>query len=123
MLRTVLTHVSVSDLTDEHAEQIDALVRDELRFPDRETYSLEHGQKTYRTALVTYKDPVTGEMRYGIYDEDGATRELEDTDDEDEANARYEELVRARAENLGIDHNDEPECFDASDVDGVPVKD
>jgi len=122
MLRTVLTHVSTSGLTDEHADQIDALVKDKLRFPDRETYSLEHGRKTYRTALVTYTDPVTGEMRYGIYEEDEVIRELEDTDDEDEAHARYEEFVRARAEILGLDHNGEPECFDASDVDGVPVK-
>ncbi|MEU8379793.1 hypothetical protein [Streptosporangium sp. NPDC048865] len=122
MLRTVLTHVSTSDLADDHAEQIEALLEDALNSADRETYIREHGQKVYRSALITYTDPVTSETRYGIYDEDEATRELEDTDDKDEANARYEELVRARAENLGLDHNDEPECFDASDVNGVPVK-
>lgn len=123
MLRNILSDVTSIDVTPEHAEKIETLLEDALRSADRETYSLDEiGQKEYLSAVITYTDPATGDTRYGIYDADGATRELEDTEDEDEAHARYEELVRARAENLDRDEDGAEIGFDASDVDGVPVK-
>lgn len=123
MLRNVLSTVTTADVTPDYAAAVEELLPEASRFPERETYDLDEiGQKAYQTALLTFTCPETGQTRWAVYDEDPATRELEDTSERAEAEARYEELVRARAADMGYDNDGEPETFTVSDVEGVPVK-
>ncbi|GHE31774.1 hypothetical protein GCM10017673_38160 [Streptosporangium violaceochromogenes] len=121
MLRNVLSSVTTIDVTPAYADAVEALLPEALRLAERETYDREHGQKTYQTALISYASPGTGATAWAVYDADGATQELEEFDTRQEADERYEEMVRARAASLGYDDDGEKETFTASDVDGAPV--
>ncbi|MEW2498192.1 hypothetical protein AB0942_32350 [Streptomyces nodosus] len=119
----VISTVSSSDVDEEYAEQVDALIEilDRQRAAERETTQVDkYGQTGLSIRLYTYEAPGSGGTRWAVDYNDPAVRELEETDSRDEANARYEELVRDAAGNLGIDGDGYQERFSVTDVDGTP---
>jgi len=119
-MRNVITTNSSPDVSDDYAEQV-AQIIDQLGPADRETTIDDgDGQTDYGIRLYSYTAPDTGRAMWAVDYNDPASRELEETDDEAEANARYEELVRDAAANLGTDRNGHSERFTTTDVDGVP---
>lgn len=113
-MRNVTSTNAGSDVSEEYAEQVHALV--ENGRPDRTT---ERGQSFY-IRLHAYAAPDTGADRWAVDYHDDASRELEEYDSQAEADARYEEMVRDSATLLGEDRDGNLVRFDVTDVDGVP---
>lgn len=118
-MRNVISSVTSSDVSDEYAEQVERLIAAQL--PQRETTQVDQGGETvFHVRLHTYEAPGSGETKWAVDYSDPAVRELEESDSEAEADARYEDLVRDAAENLGTDGDGYEERFAVTDVDGVP---
>ncbi|MBC2869787.1 hypothetical protein [Streptomyces mexicanus] len=118
-MRNVVSSITSTDVAEEYAEQVEALI-EKLR-PERETTQVnEWGQTEYYVRLYTYEAPGSGETMWAVDYSDPAIRELEESASHEEAEARYVELVRDSAENLGIDGDGFQERFTTTDVDGVP---
>ena len=118
MSRNVISTNSHVDVTDEYAEAVDALLDKEIAL--RETYAKEHGQKTYRVWVAEYNAPGAGDTRWAVDYWDEASREVEEFDNREAAEERYEEFVRATAADLSLDEDGEPIPFTETDVPGVP---
>ncbi|MEU5099770.1 hypothetical protein [Streptomyces sp. NPDC020996] len=116
-MRNVISSSSRADVGEEYAEQVEQL----LSSPERETTQVnEWGQTDFYVRLHTYAAPGTGETMWAVDYSDPVSRELEETASREEAVARYVELVRDAAENLGTDREGLQERFTTTDVDGVP---
>ncbi|MDG9728382.1 hypothetical protein [Streptomyces sp. DH41] len=118
-MRNVISNVTSSDVSDEYAEQVKELIA--AQNPQRETTQVnEWGQTDFRVRLHTYEAPGSGETMWAVDYSDPVVREVEESDSQTEADARYEALVRDGAENLGTDDDGLQERFAVTDVDGVP---
>ncbi|MGC5000584.1 hypothetical protein [Streptomyces sp. DT195] len=107
---------SSAEVSEEYAEQVEQLLGGSWKAV-RETTK---GHDFY-IRLHTYEAPGTSETMWAVDYSDPVSRELEETSDEAEANARYEECVRDSAASLGIDSNGRDERFTTTDVDGIPA--
>ncbi|MFD3970376.1 hypothetical protein [Streptomyces cyaneofuscatus] len=114
-MRNIVSTNAGSDVAEEYAEQVEALINGASA--DRRT---EQDGKAFYIRLHHYAAPGTGAERWAVDYHDEASRELEEYDSEAEADARYEEMVRDSAANMGMDHDGNLERFDVTDVDGVP---
>jgi hypothetical protein len=123
-MRNVITTVATLDVPEDYSEAVREILADASKTSTRrETYQRnEHGQEEYATRLVSYSAPDTGDTVWAVEDADPATYEVEETADQGEADARYEELVRARAAAAGYDAEGNEEIFDYTDVPGVAAK-
>ncbi|KUF17373.1 hypothetical protein [Streptomyces silvensis] len=118
-MRNLLSTHAVPDVGEQYAEAVSALVEG-LR-PQRETTRKDrHGQLGFYVRLYAYAAPGTDEPVWAVDYFDETSRELEEYGRQDQAQARYEELVRESAENLDVDHEGAWERFTSTDVDGVP---
>ncbi|WP_440580941.1 hypothetical protein [Streptomyces sp. PT19] len=118
-MRNVVSSITSTDVSDEYAEQVERLLATQV--PQRETTQVNKwGQTDFHVRLHTYEAPGSGRMMWAVDYSDPVNRELEESDSREEANARYEELVRDSAENLGTDGDGFQERFAVTDVDGVP---
>ncbi|GHI98165.1 hypothetical protein TPA0906_00310 [Streptomyces olivaceus] len=118
-MRNVISISTSADVSEEYAEQVERLIA--VQPAQRETTQVNQwGQTDYHVRLHTYEAPGSGETMWAVDYSDPAIRELEETGSREEADARYEELVRDSAENLGIDDDGFQERFAVTDVDGVP---
>ncbi|MFF9158282.1 hypothetical protein ACF1AB_39345 [Streptomyces sp. NPDC014846] len=118
-MRNVISTHSRADVSEEYAEQVDKVL-DAYSAERSTTSDNQWGQTDFSVRLYTYEAPGTGETMWAVDYIDPATRELEETPSREEAVARYEELVRDAADNLGIDDDGYQERFTTTDVDGVP---
>ncbi|MFJ6889865.1 hypothetical protein ACIQRC_34165 [Streptomyces californicus] len=103
------------DVSEEYAEQAQALI--EGAGYSRTT---ERDEDFYIRLHHPYAAPDGGGERWAVDYYDDASRELEEYGSEEEAEARYEELVREAAMLLGEDNDGALVRFSATDVDGVP---
>ncbi|MFE1075176.1 hypothetical protein ACFW5W_28655 [Streptomyces sp. NPDC058783] len=118
-MRNVISTNSSTDVSEEYAEQVERLLA--AQAAQRETTQVnEWGQTDLHVRLHTYEAPGSGETMWAVDYSDPVSRELEETGSFEEADARYEELVRDSAENLGTDDDGLQERFAVTDVDGVP---
>lgn len=119
MPRNVISTNAYIEVTEEYAEQVDAIL--DKAIPLRETYDRDDiGQKSFRVWVAEYDAPDGGGTRWAVDYYDTASREVEEFDNQADAELRYEEMVRATAENLGTNNDDEQETFTETDVPDVP---
>ncbi|MEU9754370.1 hypothetical protein AB0D90_14690 [Streptomyces althioticus] len=120
-MRNVITTNSSPDVDADYADQVAAILDRQRHSCEREsTIVNEDGETTLSVTLHTYESPDTGRTMWAVDYYDPASRELEETADEAEANARYEELVRAAAANFDYDRHGYQTRYTTTDVDGVP---
>ncbi|RZD62939.1 hypothetical protein C0Q58_14460 [Streptomyces albidoflavus] len=105
------------DVSEEYGEQVEALIaQGHLR---ETTQKNRHGQTAFTVRLHTYAAPGSGVTKWAVDYADEASRELEEFDNQEEADAHYEELVRD-ADSLGLpDADGYVERFTTTDVEGV----
>lgn len=122
-MRIVISSTARIDVPEQYSDAVDAILN-QVKSPGlaagqllRQTYQGQQGtNEQYFTRLVSYPSPDTGQTMYAVDDVDPAVREVEETPDLAEAEARYEEVVRDR---VAAQHDPEP--YDYSDVPGVPA--
>lgn len=119
MIRNVISTNAHTDVDEEYAEQVKALLN--ASTPDRKTIQKD-GQDEIGVSITlhSYAAPGTGEPRWAVDYFDNDSRELEEHSTEKSADERYVELVRACGENLGYDREGLQIRFDTTDVDQVP---
>ena len=121
MPRNVISTNAHIDVTDEYSEQIDKLIEtDAATLLRRTTQRNELGHVDYYTYVVAYDAPNGKGERWAVDYSDPASREVEEFDNQADAEARYEEMVRAAAANLRVNNDDVQETFTETDVPGVP---
>jgi antitoxin (DNA-binding transcriptional repressor) of toxin-antitoxin stability system len=119
MPRNVISTNAHIDVTDDYADQVREILDNPGALIERETCQRnEHGQIDYYTRVVSYD--AGGGARWAVDYFDPASREVEEFDDQAAAEARYEEMVRASAGDLGYDYEGEQVEFTETDVAGVP---
>jgi prevent-host-death family protein len=117
-MRNVISTNAHADVTDEYAEAVDKILEKEIML--RDTQHREHGQITFRVCVAEYDAPGGLGKRWAVDYADAASREVEEFEDQDAAEERYEEFVRAAANDLSLDEGGDPIPFTYSDVPGVP---
>jgi len=119
-MRNVISTNAHVDVTDEYAKAVDKILNDPFRTLERSTFQTEDGQEDFYIHVVEYGAPDGNGTRWAVDYSDPASREVEESLSRSEAEARYEELVRASANNLSLDDEGEPIPFTSTDVPGVP---
>lgn len=121
-MRNVISTNAYIEVSEEYSEQIDELLGkiDGIAvLVLRETYRGKDSDR-FHIRLLTYRQPGSGERVYAVEYYDGTSHEVEETADEAEATARYEESVRD-AYAGAAPHDDEP-WVDYSDVEGISAR-
>lgn len=119
-MRNVISTNAGTDVDDDYADQVAAILDRQRHSPERESKRVdEHGETVLSITLHTYEAPDTGRTMWAVDYYDPASRELEETADEAEANVRYVELVRAAAANFDYDRHGYQTRYTTTDVDGV----
>ncbi|GHH26011.1 hypothetical protein [Streptomyces rubradiris] len=122
-MRNVISTVTSVDVDVDYAEQVEKLI-DALAgrgAAERETTQVgEDGETGFYVRLYTYRAPGSGETVWAVDYSDPTTREVEEASSREEAETRYEEMVRETAGTMGVDRDDHVERFTVTDVTGVP---
>jgi hypothetical protein len=118
-MRNVISTNSKADVSEEYADRVEQLLASLT--PERETTQVnEWGQTDFYIRLYSYEAPGSGETMWAVDCSDPTSRELEETTDHAEADARYEEVVHDSAKILGLDRDGNIKRFTETDVEGVP---
>jgi hypothetical protein len=118
-MRNVISTNSRADVSEEYAEQVGKLLASLTS--ERETTQVnEWGQTDFFVRLYSYEAPGSGETMWAVDYSHPASREVEETTDHAEADARYEQVVHDSAKILGLDRTGNIKRFTETDVEGVP---
>lgn len=121
MLTIIASTTAQPDVSETRSAALVALAEAVWTTPLRETTrNDELGQPEYRVRVVEITDPDNGKPLFVVDYMDPADYDYEGTDDQAEAEARYEEFVRQWLESPDLDADGCVVPFDSTDIPDVP---
>lgn len=102
MLRVIRSDFRPADVDEARAAMVEAAITTAAREGGvvRQTHLMDaEGHRVYWDAVIAYTDP-EGQRRWAVVHHDVPARDIQDSDDPDEAVAQYEETVRTAIDDL-----------------------
>ena len=102
MLRVIRSDFRPAELDQARAAAIETAITTATREGGvvRQTYLLDaEGRRIYWDAVIAFTDP-EGRQRWAVVHHDGPERDIQDSDDPDDAVAQYEETARTAIDDM-----------------------